>query len=80
MALMCSCGWVGGNLIPYPTDNTARCPSCRRVFKGIPASDAIVPGVNDEEIRRGLAFVQALGDAVDRDRRCNQIHENNRRR
>lgn len=63
MALACSCGWIGANLVPYPTDNTARCPNCRKVFQGIPAEDARAPGVSDEEVQRGVIFFQLLGAA-----------------
>ena len=45
--LICSCGWKGVNLVPNHKDNTANCPQCSVVFKGIPAKSAIV--VSSEE-------------------------------
>ncbi len=65
MALACSCGWVGANLVPSPSDNTARCPKCHRVFQGIPAADAIhTPGL-DEKVREGLEIARLLGEMRD---------------
>jgi hypothetical protein len=49
MVLICSCGWKGVNLVPHPGDNTARCPKCSAVFKGIPANRAIAVSIEEEK-------------------------------
>jgi len=49
--LLCSCNWIGVNLVPNKQDNTARCPKCNNIFKGITAENAVaVSEKNEKEI------------------------------
>lgn len=55
--LKCRCGWFGINLVPNRKDNTARCPKCGIIFKGISAENAIYS--TDPEVEK--KFFQDLG-------------------
>jgi len=56
MVLKCSCGWMGVNLVPHRGDNTARCPKCSAVFKGIPANRAIAVSAEEEKAIMNLVM------------------------
>ena len=55
--LICSCSWKGVNLVPNFKNDTARCPQCSTVFKGIPAESAIMvsPEKNDDITKQAEA-------------------------
>ena len=63
--LKCSCGWVGVNLRPDHEHNTALCPSCGAVFKGITADRAVCVSDEEEkalldEYKVGMAMAETL--------------------
>ncbi len=63
--LLCNCGWQGMDLVPYPKDNTARCPKCKEVFKGIPAARAILQAAREKPPEKMTHYLQ--GDSFSRE-------------
>lgn len=70
IVLVCTCDWKGVNLRPNYQRDTAHCPECREMFRGIRAGGAISVSPDDEkEIIQDNAKLVFMCEAVEAHKR-----------